>query len=133
LLWRNEVTRRSVYIGEQSKGLPAMRAHRTLPVFPVAALLAGVSSAAWAQAGWQDQRTIALQSPGHSMSMLRQLDRNHDEGFRTSGNELQLGHGVTVRNGKAYLFQAQSDDFPLARFSGMVDGKGFHLVMSWPP
>jgi len=112
-----------------------MRAHRTLPGFIVAAALAGIPATARAQAasGWQDQRTIALQSPGHSMSMLRQLDRNHDEGFRPAGNELRLGHGVTVRDGKAYLFQARSDDFPLAKFSGMVDGKGFHLVMSWPP
>jgi hypothetical protein len=116
-----------------SIGLPAMRAHRTLPFF-LATAFAGVSTAGLAQApGWQDQRTIALQSPGHSMPLLRQLARNHDAGFRSSGAELKLGHNVTLRDGRAYLFQTRSEEFPQAKFTGMVDGHGFHLTMSWPP
>lgn len=111
-----------------------MRAHRTLP-FLLAAMSAGWASSCLAQetAGWQDQRTVALQSPGRSMSMLRLLDRNHDMGRRDTGQELRLGHGVTIREGRAYLFTARSDDFPIARLSGAVDGKGLHLIVSWPP
>jgi len=110
-----------------------MRAHRTLP-FLLTAAFAGVPAAASAQmAGWQDQRTIALQSPGRSMPMLRQLARNHDAGSREPGAELRLGRDVTLRDGRAYLFQTQSEGFPEAKFTGVVDGKGFHLVMSWPP
>ncbi len=111
-----------------------MRAHRTLPLL-LAAVFAGVSSAAYCQEamGWQDQRTVALQSPGRSMSMLRLLDRNHDLGRRETGAELRLGHGVTIREGRAYLFTARSDDFPIARLSGTVDGKGLRLIVSWPP
>jgi hypothetical protein len=111
-----------------------MRAHRTLPLL-LAAVFAGFSTAAWCQdaAGWQDQRTVALQSPGRSMSMLRLLDRNHDMGRHETGRELRLGHGVTIREGRAYLFTARSDDFPIARLSGAVDGKGLRLIVSWPP
>lgn len=111
-----------------------MRAHRTLPLL-LAAVFAGVSSAAYCQEamGWQDQRTVALQSPGRSMSMLRLLDRNHDLGRRETGEELSLGHGITIREGRAYLFTARSDDFPIARLSGAVDGKGLRLIVSWPP
>ncbi len=68
-----------------------------------------------------------------TMSMLRLLDRNHDVGRRETGDEVRLGHDVTIREGRAYLFTARSDDFPLAQFSGAVDGKGLHLIMSWPP
>jgi hypothetical protein len=118
------------------QGPPAMRAHRTLLL--LVAAFAGFASVAEAQSndqamGWQDQRTLALQAPGRSMSMLRLLDRNHDIGRRENGAELRLGHGVTIREGGAYLFRTRSDDFPIAQFAGAVDGKGFHLIMSWPP
>jgi hypothetical protein len=111
-----------------------MRADRALSLL-LAAVFAGFSTAAYCQdaMGWQDQRTVALQSPGRSMSMLRLLDRNHDVGRRETGDEVRLGHDVTIREGRAYLFTARSDDFPLAQFSGAVDGKGLHLIMSWPP
>lgn len=113
-----------------------MRAHRTLSM-ALAAVFAGLTSAAVAQEdepmGWQDQRTVALQSPGRSMSMLRLLDRNHDMGRRENDSVVRLGHDVTVREGRAYLFRARSDDFPIAQFAGAVDGKGIHLIMSWPP
>ncbi len=111
-----------------------MRADRALPLL-LAAVFAGFSTAAYCQdaLGWQDQRTEALQSPGRSMSMLRLLDRNHDMGRSETGDELRLGHGVTIREGRAYLFTARSGDFPIARLSGAVDGKGLHLIVSWPP
>jgi hypothetical protein len=111
-----------------------MRADRALPFF-LAAVFAGFSGAAHCQEamGWQDQRTVALQSPGRSMSMLRLLDRNHDMGRRESGGEFRLGRDVTIREGRAYLFTARSDDFPIARLSGAVDGKGLRLIVSWPP
>ncbi|HVT23977.1 MAG TPA: hypothetical protein VHD95_05065 [Rhizomicrobium sp.] len=111
-----------------------MRADRALPLL-LAAVFAGFPTAACCQetAGWQDQRTVALQSPGRSMSMLRLLDRNHDVGRRETGDEVRLGHDVTIREGRAYLFTARSDDFPIARLSGAVDGKGLHLIVSWPP
>ncbi len=114
-----------------------MRAHRALPLL-FATAFAGVPGTAHCQAdqamGWQDQRYLALQAPGRSMSMLRQLDRNHDIGRHESGAEVRLGStGVTIREGRAYLFRARSDDFPIAQFAGAMDGKGFHLIMSWPP
>jgi len=113
-----------------------MRAHRTLP-FLLVASFAGVPGVAYCQAdpamGWQDQRYLALQAPGHSMSMLRQLDRNHDIGRSETGDNVRLGSSVTIREGRAYLFRGRSEDFPIAQFAGAVDGKGFHLIMSWPP
>lgn len=115
-----------------------MRAHQTLQLL-LATALAGFAGAANAQSagdqamGWQDQRYTAIQAPGRSMSMLRVLDRNHDMGRRETGAEVRLGSGVTIREGRAYLFRARSDDFPIAQFAGAVDGKGFHLIMSWPP
>jgi hypothetical protein len=115
---------------------------RTLPLL-LAAVCAGYSGAAQGQAmpepamaqpamGWQDQRYIALQRPGHTVSILRQLARDHDAGRGETGAEVRV-HGVTVRDGRAFLFHARSDDFPLARFGGAVDGQGIHLIMSWPP
>jgi hypothetical protein len=111
-----------------------MRADRALSLL-LAAVFAGFSGSACCQEamGWQDQRTVALQSPGRSLSMLRLLDRNHDMGRRETGDELRLGHDVTIRQGRAYLFTATSDDFPIARLSGAVDGKGLRLIVSWPP
>lgn len=109
---------------------------RTVP-FLLAAVFAGVPSTCPAQEsapGWQDQRTIALQAPGRSMTGLRLLSRNHDIGDqRNEGNALRLTRDVTIREGRAMLFEARSDDFPLAKFSGAVDGKGIHLIMAWPP
>ena|GEM_PF-5765550 len=108
---------------------------RTVP-FLLAAVFAGVPSPCPAQdsaPGWQDQRTIALQAPGRSMTGLRLLSRNHDTGRRDSGAELRLTRDVTLREGRAMLFEARSDDFPLAKFSGALDGKGIHLMMTWPP
>jgi hypothetical protein len=114
-----------------------MRAHRTLPLL-IATVFAGFPSVAHCQddraaMGWQDQRYLALQAPGRSMSMLRLLDRNHDMGRQETGSAVRLTSGVTIREGRAYLFRTRSDDFPIAQFSGAVDGKGFHLIMSWPP
>ncbi len=117
-----------------------MRAHRALPLLLSAAAFVGAAGVAHAQymgdqaMGWQDQRYTALQARGRSMSMLGVLDRNHDIGRREAGDEVRLGSsGVTIREGRAYLFRTRSDDFPIAQFSGAVDGKGFHLIMSWPP
>lgn len=112
-----------------------MRAHRTLPLFLFfAAVLAGIPAAALGEPiGWQDQRMAAFQLPGRSMPMLRLLSRNHDAGRGDSEDVFRLGRDITVRSGRAYLFQSRSEGFPEARMSGTLDGKGFHLILSWPP
>lgn len=121
-----------------------MVAPRTV-AFLLAAVSAGVPCQCFAQdagfepaAGWQNQRTVALVAPGKAMAGLRLLDRNHDMGRQTGGPDsggadIRLTRDVTIRGGRALLFEARSDDFPLAKFSGAVDGKGLHLIMSWPP
>jgi hypothetical protein len=113
-----------------------MRAQRALLLI-LAAICACAANAALAQqdepTGWQNQRTVALQSPGRSMSMLRLLDRNHDMGRHEDDAVVRLSHGLTIRQGRAYLFRGRSDDFPVAQFAATLDGKGVHLIMSWPP
>jgi hypothetical protein len=111
-----------------------MRALLVLPLL-LTAVFAGSFDAAHGQEamGWQDQRTTSLQSPGRSMPMLRLLSRNHDMGRHETGSEVRLGRDVTIRQGRAYLFTARSDDFPIARLSGAVDSKGLRLIVSWPP
>lgn len=117
-----------------------MVAPRTF-AFLLATVSAGVPCRCFAQemgfepaAGWQNQRTVALLAPGKSMSGLRLLARNHDMGQRDRGGaDIRLTRDVTIRDGRALLFEAHSEDFPLAKFSGALDGKGLHLIMSWPP
>ncbi|HTO42382.1 MAG TPA: hypothetical protein VL026_15525 [Rhizomicrobium sp.] len=112
---------------------------RTVP-FLLATVFAGVPCLCLAQeagfeptVGWQNQRTVALQTPGKTMTALGLLARNHDMGRRNKGVDIRLTRDVTIRDGRATLFEARSEDFPLAKFSGAVDGKGIHFVMSWPP
>lgn len=106
---------------------------RTLPfLFAVFAGWAGACLAEEAP-GWQDQRTVLLQSPGRSMPMTRLLVRNRDRARMENGEEIRLGPSLTIRQGRAYLFTARSEDFPPAQLSGAVDGKGLRLILSWPP
>jgi len=110
-----------------------MRAQVRL-LFLLAAALTGLSGAAQGQAmGWQDQRYAAPHIPGRYESVLQQLAREHDIGRREEAPGVRLIGEVTIRDGRAYLFHARSDDFPLTQFSGAVDGQGVHLIMSWPP
>jgi hypothetical protein len=110
-----------------------MRAQRRL-LFLFAAAVSVLSGAAQGQAiGWQDQRYAVPRIPGRSNPVFQQLALEHDMGRHEEAPGVRLPGNVTIRDGRAYLFHARSDDFPLTQFSGAVDGHGVHLIMSWPP